>query len=32
MAVGDTSVADQVDTVHHKMDSAGHSHDVYKSE
>ena len=31
MAAGDTRAADLVDTVHHEMDSAGHSHDVYKS-
>ena len=32
MAAGDTHVADLVDTVHHEMDSAGRSHNVYKSE
>ena len=31
MEAGDTRVADQVDTVHHEMDSTLHSHCVYKS-
>ena len=31
MAAGDTHVADLVDIVHHEIDSAVHSHHVYKS-
>ena len=31
MAAGNTSVADPIDTVHHKMDSTVRSHRVYKS-
>ena len=31
MAAGDTHVADQLDTVHHKMDSEVRGHHVYKS-
>ena len=31
MAAGDNHVEDPVDTVHHKMESAVHSHHVYKS-
>ena len=31
MAAGNTHVADPVDTVHHKKDSAVCSHSVYKS-
>ena len=31
MAAGDTCVADQLDTMHHKMDSVVCSHRGYKS-
>ena len=30
MAAGNTHVADQLDTVHHKMDSKVRGHHVYK--
>ena len=31
MEAGNTHVADPVDAIHHEMDSAVHSHHVYKS-
>ena len=31
MEAGNTHIADPVDTIHHEMDTAVHSHYVYKS-